>query len=133
LYKKARGREARLGYLGHVLLEHRSGLIVRATVTPADGHGERDAALVMIEGFRDCSVLVQSAGSPLLIRTRFTSSRLNAFPELCWREGRAAKRAFRQPPLPNTLLIVLIVPEQEPASTILRSGYHPNRASPDWS
>lgn len=50
LYKKARGREARLGYLGHVLLEHRSGLIVRATVTPADGYGERDAALVMLEG-----------------------------------------------------------------------------------
>ena len=49
LYKKARGREARLGYLGHVLMEHRSGLIVRATVTPADGFGERDAALVMIE------------------------------------------------------------------------------------
>jgi transposase len=49
LYKKARGREARLGYLGHVLMEHRSGLIVQATVTPADGHGERDAAVVMIE------------------------------------------------------------------------------------
>ena len=49
LYKKARGREARLGYLGHVLMEHRSGLIVDATVTPADGYGERDAALVMIE------------------------------------------------------------------------------------
>lgn len=50
LYKKARGREARLGYLGHVLMEHRSGLIVKTAVTPADGHGERDAALVMIEG-----------------------------------------------------------------------------------
>lgn len=50
LYKKARGREARLGYLGHVLMEHRSGLIVKAMVTPADGHGERDAALVMIQG-----------------------------------------------------------------------------------
>jgi IS5 family transposase len=50
LYKKARGREARLGYLGHVLMEHRSGLIVKATVTPADGYGERDAALLMIEG-----------------------------------------------------------------------------------
>jgi len=49
LYKKAQGREAHLGYLGHVLMEHRSGLIVRATVTPADGHGERDAALVMLE------------------------------------------------------------------------------------
>jgi len=48
LYKKAQGREARLGYLGHVLLEHRSGLIVRTAVTPADGYGERDAALVMI-------------------------------------------------------------------------------------
>ena len=48
LYKKARGREARLGYLGHVLMEHRSGLIVKATVTPADGHGERDAAVHMV-------------------------------------------------------------------------------------
>ena len=52
LDKKARGREARLGYLGHVLMEHRSGLIVNARVTPADGYGERDAALVMIEGCR---------------------------------------------------------------------------------
>jgi transposase len=49
LYKKASGREAHLGYLGHVLIEHRSGLIVQATVTPADGHGERDAALTMLE------------------------------------------------------------------------------------
>jgi transposase len=48
LYKKARGREARLGYLGHLLMEHRSGLIVRATVTPADGHGERDAGRAMV-------------------------------------------------------------------------------------
>jgi transposase len=49
LYKKARGREARLGYLGHILMEHRSGLIVKTMVTPADGHGERDAAVVMVE------------------------------------------------------------------------------------
>jgi transposase len=48
LYKKARGREARLGYLGHVLMEHRSGLIIKAMVTPADGHGERDAAVRMV-------------------------------------------------------------------------------------
>jgi transposase len=48
LYKKGIGREARLGYLGHVLMEHRSGLLVNATVTPATGYGERDAALVMI-------------------------------------------------------------------------------------
>src|SRR4030095_9937698 len=41
LYKKAVGREARLGYLGHVLMEHRSGLLVNTMVTPADGYGGR--------------------------------------------------------------------------------------------
>jgi len=61
LYKKARGREARLGYLGHVLMEHRSGLIVRATVTPADGFGERDAALVMIERIPGCHPITVAA------------------------------------------------------------------------
>lgn len=30
-------------------MEHRSGLIVRTHLTPADGYGERDAALVMVE------------------------------------------------------------------------------------
>jgi transposase len=48
LYKKARGGEARLGYLGHVLMEHRSGLIVNARVTPATGRAERDAAITMV-------------------------------------------------------------------------------------
>jgi transposase len=48
LFKKAVGQPARLGYLGHVLMEHRSGLIVQTVVTPATGHGERDAALVMV-------------------------------------------------------------------------------------
>jgi hypothetical protein len=46
---RAGGREARLGCLGRVLMEHPSGLIVKTTVTPADDYGERDAALVMIE------------------------------------------------------------------------------------
>jgi len=49
LYRKSDGRPAQLAYSGHVLMENRSGLIVDARVTPADGYGERDAALVMIE------------------------------------------------------------------------------------
>lgn len=49
LFKKAVGQPARLGYLAHVLMEHRSGLIVQTLVTPATGHGERDAALAMVE------------------------------------------------------------------------------------
>ena len=49
LYKKGVGRPAQLAYLGHVLMENRSGLIVDTRVTPADGYGERDAAWRMVE------------------------------------------------------------------------------------
>jgi transposase len=48
LYKKATGREARLGYLGHVLMENRSGLIVDAAVTPATGTAEREASVYLV-------------------------------------------------------------------------------------
>ena len=41
--------EAKLAFLGHALMENRSGLIVDACLTPADGHAERNAALAMIE------------------------------------------------------------------------------------
>jgi transposase len=48
LYRKGNGQEAKLGYLGHVLMENRQGLIVEAMVTQADGSAERDAALLML-------------------------------------------------------------------------------------
>ena len=49
LYRKGPGKEAKLGFLGHGLMENRSGLLVDACLTPADGHAERVAALHMIE------------------------------------------------------------------------------------
>jgi transposase len=49
LYKKGVGRPAQLAYGGHLLMENRSGLIVNACVLPADGYGERDAALMLTE------------------------------------------------------------------------------------
>ena len=49
LYRKGPGMEAKLAFLGHALMENRSGLIVDACLTPADGHSERIAALAMIE------------------------------------------------------------------------------------
>ena len=49
LYRKGAGMEARLCFIGHTLMENRSGLIVDACLTPADGHAERIAALAMIE------------------------------------------------------------------------------------
>jgi transposase len=48
LYRKGHGQEAKLAYLGHVLLENRNGLIVNAMVTHADGTAEREAALSML-------------------------------------------------------------------------------------
>jgi transposase len=48
LYRKGHGQEAKLSYLGHVLMENRRGLIVDAMVTEADGTAERDAAILMV-------------------------------------------------------------------------------------
>ncbi len=49
LYRKGPGKEAKLCFIGHGLMENRHGLLVDACLTPADGHAERVAALHMIE------------------------------------------------------------------------------------
>ncbi len=49
LYKKAKGQEAKLCYLGHVLMENRHGLVVNTRVTQATGTAEREAAVDMCE------------------------------------------------------------------------------------
>jgi transposase len=52
LYRKSRNAEARLAYLGHVLMENRHGLVVDAMATTADGTAERDAAMLMLAAQR---------------------------------------------------------------------------------
>ena len=49
LFKKSKGSEAKLSYLGHVLMENRNGLLVQTFLTEANGRAERDAALLMAE------------------------------------------------------------------------------------
>ncbi len=49
LYRKGNGQEARLAYLGHVVIENRSGLAVAGTLTGATGTAERDAALILAQ------------------------------------------------------------------------------------
>ncbi len=39
LYRKSAGQEAKLSYMGHVLVENRNGLIAAAMATQADGFG----------------------------------------------------------------------------------------------
>ena len=48
LYKKAAGREAKLCYMGHALMENRNGLAVGGTVTQASGTAEREASEALL-------------------------------------------------------------------------------------
>ena len=48
LARKGKGKEAKLSYSGHVLMENRNGLAVNVAVLPATGMAERDAALEMV-------------------------------------------------------------------------------------
>jgi transposase len=49
LYKKAAGREAKLCYMGHAVMENRNGLAVGGTVTQASGTAERRASERMLK------------------------------------------------------------------------------------
>jgi len=49
LARKGAGKEAKLSYSGHVLMENRNGLVVDVEVLQANGTAERDAAMMMIE------------------------------------------------------------------------------------
>ena len=49
LFRKSHNTASILCYQGHVLMENRSGLVVGAVVTHADGTGERAAALAMLD------------------------------------------------------------------------------------
>jgi transposase len=49
LYRKAAGREAKLSYMGHAVMENRHGLAVAGSVTLADGTAERRASEAMLK------------------------------------------------------------------------------------
>ena len=52
LYRKASGREAKLSYMGHALMENRHGLAVAGMVTQANGTAERRASEAMLKAKR---------------------------------------------------------------------------------
>ncbi len=49
LYRQSPGMEAKLGFLGHVRMENRNGLVVDAELTRTSGPAERLAALAMLD------------------------------------------------------------------------------------
>jgi transposase len=54
LYRKSHRHEAKMSYVGNVLMENRNGLIVDLRVEQATGFAERDAALAMLDESAPC-------------------------------------------------------------------------------
>ena len=74
LHRKGPGKEAKLCFIVHGLMENRHGLLVDACLTPADGHAERVAALAMIEPRAD-RPRARTRSVPTRPTTRKTSSK----------------------------------------------------------
>src|SRR5262245_12690920 len=68
LFKKAKGHEAKLSYLGHMRIENRHGLVVNSRLTQATGRAEWEAAWAMAKQIpgRRAQLAVREA----LVRTR---------------------------------------------------------------
>ena len=49
LYRKGKGKEAKLSFMGHVVIDNRHGLVVATRYTQATGTAERDAAREMVK------------------------------------------------------------------------------------
>lgn len=49
LFRKGRGKEAKLSFMGHVITENRNGLVVATQTTLATGTAERDASVKMMK------------------------------------------------------------------------------------
>jgi transposase len=62
LARKGAGKEAKLAFAGHVLMENRHGLCVDILVTQATGTAEREAALTMVRRQRANGIHPQTLG-----------------------------------------------------------------------
>lgn len=50
LFRKGKGKEAKLCFMGHVLMLNRHGLVISPRLTATTGTAEREAAEAMVEG-----------------------------------------------------------------------------------
>jgi transposase len=63
LAKKGKGKEAKLSYSAHAMMENRNGLIVDFRVSSASGTAERDEAIEMIREQKKGGVRVKTVGA----------------------------------------------------------------------
>jgi transposase len=62
LMKKGKGKEAKLSFMGHALMENRNGLLVDFQITAATGTAERDVVPKLIDAARDRYFTPKSLG-----------------------------------------------------------------------
>ena len=74
-YKKSYGKESKLAFLDHALVEDRNGLIAAAMATHADGYAERDAALLRLKEKQEGRSHRITEGADRASDTRISSAR----------------------------------------------------------
>jgi len=91
LFKKGKGKEAKLCFMGHVLMENRHGLIITPRLTAATGTAEREAAEDMVEAIPGRH-RITVGGDKAYDTHEFVQSlrALNAVPHVALRTGRAS-------------------------------------------
>jgi transposase len=70
LMRKGKGKEAKLSYLGHALMENRHGLLADFQVTLATGTAERDAVPVLLDEARQRGFRPRTLGADKSYDTR---------------------------------------------------------------
>lgn len=62
LYRKGKGKEAKMSYMAHALMENRNGLLADFRVSQATGYAERDVALEMLRKQKHARTVGADAG-----------------------------------------------------------------------
>lgn len=63
LARKGKGKEAKLSFAGHVLMENRHGLIADVSLSQADGYAERQQALSMVRRQKAAGMTLSTLGA----------------------------------------------------------------------
>jgi transposase len=103
LYRKGKGKETKLCFMGHGLMENRHGLLVDACLTEAGGHAERIAALHMIEPRADRPHAIMSHRTSAAAVRRSIGARraIPATGSVCAYANRSKRRSVGSRPLPG--------------------------------
>ena len=78
LYRKSRGQEAKLCFMGHVVMDNLHGLVVNTDYTQADGYAERDTATTLLKETKGDRKSHMTAGADKLYDTAGFVERMKA-------------------------------------------------------